>query len=191
MAKIKKIEIVHLKPSELKTAFGNPRKITNENLEELKKSLEKFGDHDIVKIDEVNNIISGNQRVEALLQLGIDMPILCKKLVGFTAKELKRINIDSNKHAGDWDYDLLEVWENEMLEDDDIGIIDDDDFITTQKQKSTQENMVIKIGNFEVFVKKDQQPKSFDVFFSDQKDEYQDVILRKIEELATEISRLI
>lgn len=111
---MKKIEILHLKPSELKHNFGNPRKCSKEKLEELKKSLEKFGDHDVIKIDENNNIISGNQRIKAMIDLGIDMPILCKKLIGYSEKELKAININSNEHAGEWDYDLKEEWEKDL-----------------------------------------------------------------------------
>jgi hypothetical protein len=55
---MKKIEVIRLKPSELKHDFGNPRKITPQKQEELKKSLEQYGDHDIIKIDENHNIDS-------------------------------------------------------------------------------------------------------------------------------------
>ena len=108
---MRKIEVVHLKPSELKHDFGNPRKCSKEKIEELKKSLEQFGDHDIIKINEKNEIISGHQRIKAMIDLNIDTPILCKKLIGYTENELKKINIDSNEHVGEWDYDLKDEWE--------------------------------------------------------------------------------
>ena len=111
---MKKIETLHLKPSELKHDFGNPRKCSKEKIEELKKSLEQFGDHDIIKINEKNEIISGHQRIKAMIDLNIDTPILCKKLIGYTKKELKKINIDSNEHVGEWDYDLLSDWKDDI-----------------------------------------------------------------------------
>jgi len=111
---MKKIEVLHLNPSQLKHEFGNPRKITETKKKELKKSLEKYGDHDLIKIDESHNIISGNQRVKAMIELGIDTPILCKKLIGYSEKELKAINIKSNEHYGEWDYDLLNEWMDEL-----------------------------------------------------------------------------
>ena len=53
---MKRTEVVHLKPSELKHKFDNPRKISKQSLEELKKSLEKLGDHDIIKVDKNNTL---------------------------------------------------------------------------------------------------------------------------------------
>ena len=110
----KKTEIVYLKPSELKHSFGNPRKITPEGIERLKKSIERLGDHDIIKIDEGYNIISGNQRVRAFVEMGIDLPIACKKLIGYTEQELKKINLQSNEHEGDWDWELKSKWDEEI-----------------------------------------------------------------------------
>lgn len=111
---MKRIEEIHLKPSELKHDFGNPRKITKQKLEELKKSFKKLGNHDIIKINEKNEIISGSQRIKALIEMGIDSPILCKKLIGYTESELKAINVQSNTHVGEWDYDILDNWEDDL-----------------------------------------------------------------------------
>ncbi len=118
---MKNIEICYLKPSELKHDFGNPRKISEKKTNELKRSLEKLGDHDVIKIDENNNIISGNQRIKAMIQLGIDKPVLCKKLTGYSEKELKAINVQSNLHSGEWDNDKLNEWEDD-LKDFDIDL---------------------------------------------------------------------
>jgi hypothetical protein len=111
---MKKIEVVYLKPSELKLDFGNPRKIQDYKKEELKKSIEKFGDHDVIKINELHQVISGNQRIIAMISLNIDTPILCKKLIGYSENELKKINIDSNEHSGEWDWELKSKWEDEI-----------------------------------------------------------------------------
>lgn len=60
----KRIETVTLKAKELKTGFGNPRKITKKKLEELEESLELYGDFGLFLIDENNNVIAGNQRLQ-------------------------------------------------------------------------------------------------------------------------------
>jgi len=187
---MKKIEVLHLKPSQLKHDFGNPRKITESKKEELKKSLEKYGDHDLIKIDESHNIISGNQRVKAMIEIGIDTPILCKKLVGYSEKELKAINIKSNEHYGEWDYDLLSEWQHEISDIDfDVPVVEtESDYLTTtQKSKYLQDNMLIKIGNIEMFIKKDLQPKEFDVFFKDINNNIEPLVIYKLSELANEI----
>ena len=44
------------------------------------------------------------------------MPIICKKLIGYSNKELKEINVQSNTHSGEWDYDKLDDWENDLME---------------------------------------------------------------------------
>lgn len=81
---MKKIEVVYLKPSDIQTNFGNPRKITKQQYAELKKSIETLGDFRNLVIDEYNNVIAGNQRLSVMKDLNIDTPILCKKLIGYT-----------------------------------------------------------------------------------------------------------
>ena len=48
----KKIILEKVKLSELKTGFGNPRKIKKQNLSELKESINNFGDFGVFVIDE-------------------------------------------------------------------------------------------------------------------------------------------
>lgn len=106
----KKIEVVYLKPQEINNKFGNPRKITKKNLESLKNSIEKLDDFGVIVIDENNSVIAGNQRIEAMKQLNIKTPVLCKKLIGYTEEEKKAINIKSNTHAGEFDMDEVNKW---------------------------------------------------------------------------------
>lgn len=107
---MKRIEIVELKVSELKTDFGNPRKITKKKKDELRESLYAFGDFGLFLIDEHNNIIAGNQRATILKEDNPDTVVLCKRLIGYSESELRAINIKDNTHAGDWDLDLLADW---------------------------------------------------------------------------------
>ena len=107
---MKRIEEVKLKVKDLKDGFGNPRKITKKKKEELKQSLEQFGDFGLFLIDEKNNIIAGNQRASILKEENPDTEVLCKRLIGYTKSELKAINIKDNTHSGEWDLDLLADW---------------------------------------------------------------------------------
>lgn len=108
--KEKKIEVVELKVSELKTDFGNPRKINKKKLEELELSLDTYGDFGLILVDEENNIIAGNQRVAVLKNKDEDTMVLCKRLIGYSEAELRAINIKDNTHSGEWDLDILADW---------------------------------------------------------------------------------
>lgn len=107
----KRQEVCRMRAGDIKTGFGNPRKISAKKMEELESSLSTYGDFGIFLIDEQNNIIGGNQRLKAILKLwGEDTMLDCKRLIGYTKTELKSINIKDNTHAGEWDLDLLADW---------------------------------------------------------------------------------
>ena len=107
----KRIELCRMRAGDLKTGFGNPRKITRAKLEELEQSLEMLGDFGIYLIDEQDNVIAGNQRLKAVLRMrGPDTMLECKRLIGYTQSELRAINIKDNTHSGEWDLDLLADW---------------------------------------------------------------------------------
>lgn len=107
----KHIELCQMRAGDLKTGFGNPRKISAKKMKELEASLDTYGDFGIFLIDEEDNVIGGNQRLKAILHLrGPDVMLDCKRLCGYTKSELKAINIKDNTHAGVWDLDLLADW---------------------------------------------------------------------------------
>lgn len=100
-----------MKAGDVKTGFGNPRKISKKKLEELEESFQSFGDFGIFLIDEEDNVIAGNQRLKVVLKLfGEDAEIDCKRLIGYTKAELRAINIKDNVHAGEWDLSELADW---------------------------------------------------------------------------------
>lgn len=113
----KRIEVVEMKANDIKTGFGNPRKISKKKKEELKRSLEMFGDFGIFIIDQDNNVIAGNQRLEIIKAEDPDAILCCKKLYGYSESELKAINIKDNTHAGEWDLDLLADWTSDLVID--------------------------------------------------------------------------
>jgi len=97
----------------------NPRKITDQQKEDLRKSLEKFDLVEIPAIDTDNKIVAGHQRLGILKLLGkggetIDVRMPNRKL---TDEEFKEYNLRSNKNVGGWDYDLLgDMGENILSE---------------------------------------------------------------------------
>ncbi len=120
MSTEKRIEVVTMKAKDIKTGFGNPRKITKKKYDELKASLENDGDYGIFLIDEQDNVISGNQRLSVIMKLNPETELLCKRLIGYSEVELRSINIRSNTHAGEWDLDLLADWTADLNVD--LGI---------------------------------------------------------------------
>ena len=65
MVEVKKVE-------DLLPWKENPRTITKVALEKLKERIKQRGFHSVIVIDKDNTILSGNQRKEALTQLGIN-----------------------------------------------------------------------------------------------------------------------
>ena len=114
----KRIEVCKMRAGDIKTGFGNPRKISQKKMEELEQSMSSFGDFGIFLIDEHNNVIGGNQRLKVVKKLyGEDAEIDCKRLIGYTQSELKAINIKDNTHSGEWDLDMLADWTSDLVID--------------------------------------------------------------------------
>lgn len=113
----KRIEIVERRVCELKLDFGNPRKIKKQKREDLEESLEKYGDFDIIVINEKNQVIGGNQRVSILQKKDPETIVTCKLLIGYTVSEQKYVNIKLNSHAGEWDVEELGNWTADLMGD--------------------------------------------------------------------------
>jgi DNA modification methylase len=97
----------------------NPRTITRKQMEDLKKSLQKFNLAEIPAIDLNGRILAGHQRIKALQLLGrggeeIDVRVPNRKL---TEEESKQYLIGSNALGGDWDFELLKDFELDLLID--------------------------------------------------------------------------
>lgn len=96
----------------------NPRTISDKQLSDLKRSLEKYNLVEIPAVDLDGTILAGHQRVKVLKILGrgdelIDCRVPNRKL---TEKESKEYLIASNKLGGDWDTTLLKEFDFETLE---------------------------------------------------------------------------
>ena len=87
----------------------NPRSLTKQQFEQLKKSLDKFGliDKPIINADEKNTVIGGHQRLRVLRsenQKSVECWYPSREL---DEKEVEELNIRLNKNTGDWDFDTL------------------------------------------------------------------------------------
>lgn len=88
----------------------NPRQISEEELDRLKKSLEKFNLVEIPAADIDNVLLAGHQRIAAMYILGrggelIDVRIPNRKL---TEEEFKEYMLRSNIHNGEFDWSKIE-----------------------------------------------------------------------------------
>lgn len=85
----------------------NPRKITPEKYEKLKERIKARGFHDVLKIDIDNTVLSGNQRKNALVDLGIvevHVMVPDRKL---TDIERDQVGLESNISDGEYDWDKM------------------------------------------------------------------------------------
>lgn len=87
----------------------NPRKMTEDQVEHLKASLEKFDLVEIPAINTDNTIVAGHQRVRIMQMIGrgeeeVDVRVPSRTL---TSDEFKEYLVRSNQNVGMWDFDLL------------------------------------------------------------------------------------
>lgn len=113
----------------LQTNPDNPRTISKDAYEKLKRSIERNPDgltaNKIGYKDGI--IISGNQRYRALQELGLELkPEWFKDLSGWTQEQIDEWVIQSNISAGEWDWDILaNEWDTDALIDWGIDMPDD------------------------------------------------------------------
>jgi DNA modification methylase len=111
---------VQRKVSALLPFKHNPRKMSEVQLDNLKKSIEKYDLVEIPVIDLDHQILAGHQRLAVLQLLGrgdemIDCRMPNRKL---TESEYKQYMILSNKIHGDWDEEILmEYFDTDLLLD--------------------------------------------------------------------------
>lgn len=95
------------KLSELVPYGKNPRKISKEQLEKLKRSISEDGFHQRLLVTQDGRVIGGHQRIKALKELGykeVECLVPSREL---TDEEYDRLNIRDNLQAGECDFDAL------------------------------------------------------------------------------------
>lgn len=97
----------------------SPRKISKEQMANLKKSIERFNLVEIPAIDLDGTILAGHQRIKALQVLERGSEIISVRVPNrkLTDEEAERYMIGSNAIHGEWDLDLLKNFPAELLVD--------------------------------------------------------------------------
>lgn len=105
------------KVSELKNWEDNPRTITKEAYEQLKKNIGELGNFEPLVINTDGTVIAGNQRLRLAIDKGqkeIEVSVPEREL---TEEEIKKIGVISNRHSGEWDMDKLANEFEDILND--------------------------------------------------------------------------
>lgn len=106
-----------VKLSELVPNSKNPRVITKEKFESLKKKIQDVGFHSPIQVDNDGVILGGNQRFAALVDMGlgeVEVPVMYP-LFKLTERERQEVIITTNIADGAWNDEILA---NEFNEDD-------------------------------------------------------------------------
>ncbi|QDP55068.1 MAG: hypothetical protein Tp1111SUR768151_37 [Prokaryotic dsDNA virus sp.] len=112
------LNIVDYKIFDLIFAEYNPRELTEDQHQDLKDSISRFGFVDplIVNINKErkNILVGGHQRLKIAKELGYKK-VPCVE-VDLTPEKEKELNVRLNKNTGQWDWDSLSsFFDNEEL----------------------------------------------------------------------------
>lgn len=113
--KIEYVSTILLRPSEY-----NPRKISKETMEELKKSISRFEMVDPIIVNSAPNrknvVIGGHMRLRAAKELGFKrVPVVYLHIPDLTRE--KELNLRLNLNTGEFDWDLLANFDEMFLKD--------------------------------------------------------------------------
>lgn len=92
---------------DLKHWDKNPRKITEVNYARLKKKMTEEGMHQVLTVDTDDTVLSGNQRLDIHLELGLEQVWCMVPERALTAEERDKVGLQSNIIEGMWDADML------------------------------------------------------------------------------------
>jgi DNA modification methylase len=106
MQRTQDLQIVQTPISELRPDPANPRRISDQELESLTRSIRQFGLVDpIIARREDKTIIGGHQRLIVARRLGIKtVPVV---LVDLSPEQARLLNLALNRISGSWDQELL------------------------------------------------------------------------------------
>lgn len=100
------LEIIKLNIADIKPYEKNAKIHTEEQIEQIKKSIEEFGMNDPIAVwGDDNLIVEGHGRLEALKQLGYD-EVECIRLDHLSDEERKAYTLAHNKLTMNTDFDL-------------------------------------------------------------------------------------
>jgi DNA modification methylase len=114
------MQIVYKNINDLKPYKKNARTHSAEQIIQIAKSIEKFGFNNPILVDESLSIIAGHGRLEAAKILKLEsIPTI--ELIHLSSAEKKSYIIADNKIAlnAGWDFDILKLEAESILEEDD------------------------------------------------------------------------
>ena len=129
-----------MKLSQLKSNPNNPRLIKDDKFKKLVQSIKDFHEMLDIRPIVVNQdmiILGGNMRYKACKEAGLkEVPIIIAD--SLTEEQQREFLIKDNVSGGEWDFEMLQGWDNEELEqwgldvpdftpDVDYSILDDED----------------------------------------------------------------
>ncbi|HRN70499.1 MAG TPA: ParB N-terminal domain-containing protein [Candidatus Woesebacteria bacterium] len=152
------LKVTYIPISELKPATYNPRKWDEEAVIQLTESIKRFGLVDPIVVngakERFNIVIGGHFRLKVAKDLGFkEIPAVYINIPD--EQREKELNLRLNRNVGDWDWELLSEFNEEMLTDigfsseelDDIFDIEDDNPEQFDLQKELEK---LDIKNIEI-----------------------------------------
>lgn len=124
------LRIVQVNISDLEPAAYNPRKWSKDKTEQLTESIRQFGLVDPILVnsakDRLNIVIGGHFRLKVAKDLGyVQVPVVYVE-ISSEAKE-RELNLRLNKNLGEWDFDLLKEFDQDLLSDVGFSSVELDD----------------------------------------------------------------
>lgn len=95
----------------------NPRTITEAAYGRLRQRIMEEGMHQVLTIDTDGTVLSGNQRLQILFQLGVGEVWCMVPQRQLTPEERNKIALESNLHDGRWDFEKLKGFDMPLLLD--------------------------------------------------------------------------
>ena len=161
------MEIIKVNLSDIKPYENNAKLHPQEQIEQIKKSIQEFGNNDPIAIDEKNIIIEGHGRYEALKQLGYEVAE-CIRLSHLTDEQKRAYILVHNKLTMNTGFNM----EILNLELDQIESIDMSEF-----------DFNIDIGDYEPTERKDlssQVKETYEVIVECESETEQEEIYNKL-----------
>ena len=121
MSLANQIKVEHLPIGDLHPDAGNPRRISDDELESLTRSISEFGFVDpVIARREDKVVIGGHQRLLAARKLGYkQVPVI---LLDVSQDQAHVLNLALNRISGSWDQELLASLLGELNEIPDVDL---------------------------------------------------------------------
>lgn len=114
------MEIIQIDLKDIKATKNNAKMHSREQIEQIKRSIEEFGNNDPIAVDENNEIIEGNGRYQALSELGYEKAD-CIRLSHLNKEQKRAYILVHNKLTMNTDFDI-EMLSEELNNIEDIDM---------------------------------------------------------------------